>query len=236
MTKEHTGSCDTCATSDVTKSQQTSFRLPFEAKIVSSLVLFATTVSIYRTSTLLRHFDANYGVRSLQADLNPTTKLRIRAQSIAYNTPRVVLWDEDANWIFPLKAASSFELSKTKMFDVIDDDYDNKNDDALSIDPTRLYDQNDSADLPTLERQKWPNHEFDPHCLPAASWQSTFHPTCNEIHSSADIKQVLVDGEFSLLSRKGYWRHAWLYDKENVRNDNLQNTSAFSQTVWKTLK
>lgn len=152
MTKELTGSCDTCATTVVTKSPQTPFRLPFEAKIVSSLVFFATSVSIYRTSILLRHFDANYGVRSLQADQSPPAKLRIRVQNRDSNYARVVLWNENADRIFPLKAASTFKLSKAKLFHAIDDEYDDKNDNDVGIDPTRLYDQSDSADLPTLER------------------------------------------------------------------------------------
>jgi hypothetical protein len=196
------------------------------------LVFFAASLSIYRTSILLRHFDANYGVRSLQADQSPPAKLRIRVQNPDSKYARVVLWNDKADWIFPLKSASTFKLSKAKLLDAIDEEYDDKNDN----DPTRLYDQSDSADLPTLERPKWPNHEFDPHCLPAASWQTSFHPTCNEIHSNADMKQVLIDGEFSLLSRKGYWRHAWLHHKEYVSKDRSQYATHSSKTVWKTLK
>jgi hypothetical protein len=122
--------------------------------------------------------------------------------------------------------------------DTIDDEFGDKNGFDLISDPTRLYDQYDSTDLPTLERPKWPRHEFDPHCLPAASWQTTFHPTCNEIHSGADMKQVLVDGKLSLLSQKGYWRHAWLHHDENVRLYNsLEKEPNFpNKTVWKTLK
>ena len=228
MTKQLIDSCDPCASTANTKSQQSTFRLPFEAKIVSTLVFFAATVSICRTTSLLRHFDAIYAVRSLNAVQNPQTKLRVRFQSADINNPRVVFWDENAEFIL--------QLSKFKSFDLTDEEYNDDNENDLAIDPTRQYDHNDSADLPTLERPKWPNHEFDPHCQPAASWQTTFHPTCNEIHSSADIKQVLVDGEFSLLSRKGYWRHAWLHHKEYVRNDKSQSTMQASKTVWKTLK
>lgn len=235
MTKELTGSCDLCSTEVITKTQQTSFRLSFEAKIVASLVFFAATVSICRTSTLLRHFESSYGARLLKADQSSATKMRNRLQSTDFIHPRVVLWN-NADWILPLKTASTFQLYKAKTFNLFDDKYKDENDNDLNVDPTQQYDQHDSADLPTLERSKWPNHEFDPNCIPAASWQTTFHPTCNDIHSSADTKQTLVDGEFSLLSRKGYWRHAWLHRKEFVRNDELQYRIPFSQTVWKTLK
>ena len=238
MTKELAGTCDLCSTVVIAKTQQTSFRLPFVAQVVASLVFFAATVSICRASTLLRHFDSSYGARLLEADQSQSsaTKLRNRLQSTEFIHPRVVLWNMNADWILPLKTASTFQLSTAKRFDLFDDEYNDDNANDLNFDPTRLYDQYDSADLPTLERPKWPTHEFDPYCIPAASWQTTFHPNCNDIHSSADMKQALVDGEFSLLSRKGYWRHAWLHHKEFVWNTETQYIIPFHKTVWKTLK
>ncbi len=226
MTKEIANSCGKCATTIVTKTQQAPYRLPFEAKIVTSLVFFATTVSIFRTSTLLKDIDANYGWRSLQ--VSAPSKLRVRFQNVHSGSRRVVFWDDNADMFLPQRVSSTFKLSNRIAFDNVDIEYNDDNDVGIRMDPTRQYDKNDSADLPTLERPQFPNHEFDPHCLPAASWQTTFHPTCNEVHSRADIKQVLVDGEFSLLSRKGYWRHAWLHHVEYV--------SLSSKTVWKTLK
>ena len=230
MTKEISGTCSTCATTIVTKSQQKPFRLPFEAKIITSLVFFVIIISIYRTSNLLQHFDANYVARSLQADQRSLTKVRVRLQHTGSTNPRVVFWEKNANWLMPPQRSSNLQRSMAKNVDSVFKEYSDDADDDLSIDPTQQYDQNDSADLPTMERANWPNHEFDPHCLPAASWQTTFHPTCNEVHSGADWKQLLVDGEFTLLSRKGYWRHAWLHHKESL----LSIPS--SKSVWKTLK
>lgn len=228
MTKEIANSCGKCATTIVSKTQQTPYRLAFEAKIVTSLVFFATTVSIFRTSTLLKHIEANYDWRSLQVVQSAPSKLRVRFQNIYSGSPRVVFWDENADMILPRRVSSDFKLSNRIASDHVDIENNDENDVDIRMDPTRQYDKNDSADLPTLERPQFPNHEFDPHCLPAASWQTTFHPTCNEIHSRADIKQALVDGEFSLLSRKGFWRNAWLHHVEYV--------SLPSKTVWKTLK
>lgn len=234
MTKEISDKCSSCTTTIVTKSQQTPFRLPFEAKIIASLVLFATTISVYRTSTLLRYFDAYYAGRSLQADQSSSTKLRVRLQKTWSTVPRVVFLDENADWIFHQQNSATLHRSIVKIFDPIDMEGNDDTDEDLANDPTRRYDNNDSADLPTLERPNWPNHEFDPHCRPAASWQTTFHPTCNEIHSGADLKQVLTDGDFTMLSSKGYWRHAWLHHPK--KNDMPYFSSPTSKAVWKMLK
>jgi hypothetical protein len=238
MTKEISDKCSACATTIVTKSQQTPFRLPFEAKIVMSLVFLAIFISLYRTSILLRHFDANYGARSLQADQSSTTKLRVRLQYTGPTNPRVVQWDENVDWILTPQYSSTRHHSMTKVFRPVDvENKDNNDDDEdLRVDPTRQYDQNDSADLPTMERTNWPDHDFDPHCLPAASWQTTFHPNCNEVHAGADFKQALVEGEFTLLSRKGYWRYAWLHHKDYFRNEMSHLSIASNKAVWKTLK
>jgi hypothetical protein len=58
-----------------------------------------------------------------------------------------------------------------------------------------------------------------------ADWQTTFYPVCNELHAT-DMPDSLVDTDLNLLSRKGFWRHAWQMDEGN------QNTT----TVWKTFK
>jgi len=95
------------------------------------------------------------------------------------------------------------------------------------VDTTRFYDQGDSVDFPEMEVRKWPQHEFDSDCEPMANWQSDFHPVCNEIHAVADIRQSLVDEELSLLSDKGFWRHAWRHE-ERIGDS--------ATTVWKTFK
>jgi hypothetical protein len=231
--------CGTGARSLIGNARNVSFRLSFEAKIVITLLLFATTVSISRTYSLLSNFDTSDGTRSLQIDQatsrSASRNVRVRIEFTMNSCPRVISWNETSDWIVPLTHRSTFGVPAKNLYDTIDT-HEVYIDDDYITDPTRQYDQTDSADLPTLERPKWPKHDFDPHCQPAASWQSTFYPTCNEIHSGADLRQALIDGHFSLLSRKGYWRHAWLYQKEAIVNATMKITLASSQTVWKTLK
>ena len=93
------------------------------------------------------------------------------------------------------------------------------------VDATRLYDQVDSSDFPKMERRLWPHHEFDSDCEPMATWQSDVHPVCNEIHAAADIRQTLIDDNWTILSNKGFWRHVWRHRAD-------RSTS----TVWKTFK
>jgi hypothetical protein len=106
-------------------------------------------------------------------------------------------------------------------------------DDDEIEDVTRYYPDGDSGDYPEMERRMWPQHEFDPHCKPSAKWQSTFHPVCNEIHAVADLRQGLVDEDLSLLSSKGFWRHAWRHQLGGV---NASTTDPSATTVWKTFK
>jgi hypothetical protein len=219
-----------CEKAIAVQTRRVPFRLPLEAKAVTILVLFAAAVSISRTCTLLRNFDTSSAnrLRSLHmGQRRVSLKLQFQAQPIYLAQSRVVYWNERSTLSL---------LSKKRNSTKITEKYSDEPYDHYLIDPTRRYDQSDSEDLPTLEQPQWPNHEFDPHCQPAASWQRTFHPTCNEIHAGVDIQQVLIDREFSLLSSKGYWRHAWLYQTEAKRSNIMKFTFPASKTVWKTLK
>jgi hypothetical protein len=215
----------------------TQLRLPFEAKIVAALVLFATTISISRTNNILMHFE---GLRSLQVDqatsrsVHQSVRARIKFAVISF--PRVVLLNKSSSWINTVNYNASFKVLAKSQYTLMPKEDRFEVDDDYMSDPTRQYDHTDSADLPSLERPKWPMHDFDPHCHPAAPWQSTFYPTCNEIHSGADLRQVLVNGDFSLLSHKGYWRHAWLHREATIASLKRSRTLPSSQTVWKTLK
>lgn len=86
-----------------------------------------------------------------------------------------------------------------------------------------------------MERRRWPQHEFDQNCVPSAEWQSNFYPVCNEIHATTNLREALISGDLSLLSNKGFWRHAWRYDQ--VVETNATNATASAETtVWKTFK
>jgi hypothetical protein len=112
----------------------------------------------------------------------------------------------------------------------------------LSSEPdiTRFYpDANvSSSDLPSMERRIYPKHEYDPHCEPIdPSWQSTFYPVCNELHAHSMVDNLL-DESMSLLSSKGFWRHAWKQKQDFVGSRNDANAAGTKRvvTVWKTFK
>jgi hypothetical protein len=102
-------------------------------------------------------------------------------------------------------------------------------------DVTRGYGQLNSQDPSSgsMKKRTWPHHEVDPHCHPMQeSWQSAQYPSCNDIHAQP-WQPVLHDMDslqWSLLSTKGYWRHAWKL------NMSLGKEEEPEITVWKTFK
>ena len=97
-------------------------------------------------------------------------------------------------------------------------------------DRTRFYpDPNiSSRDLPFMEPRIYPKHEYDPHCEPIdPSWQSSFYPVCNEMHSQG-MADALREDSLSILSIKGSWRLAWR------KKDMFGAGDAIA--VWKTFK
>ena len=100
-------------------------------------------------------------------------------------------------------------------------------------DLTRWYPQIDSSDERFhMERKVWPRHEIDPeHCHPMHAWQSTSFPVCNTIHEM-NIQQSVVKKDLDLISKKGFWRHAWGSQDVFARN----NTTTPRRMVWKTFK
>jgi hypothetical protein len=121
--------------------------------------------------------------------------------------------------LLPLTMARTNETNTTTHDDDdnADGDWDN--------DATRLYPVMDSQDT-SMERRIWPTHELDPHCEPMADWQTTFYPVCNEMHAT-NMADSFIHDDLQLLSKKGFWRHAWQMDKEAKQN---------ITTVLKTLK
>lgn len=75
-------------------------------------------------------------------------------------------------------------------------------------DRTRAYGVMDSADLPFMERRRWPNHEQDPECLPMDDWQSMYPINCNTIHETS-MRKGLLDETLSLFGKPGFWRIPW---------------------------
>jgi hypothetical protein len=103
---------------------------------------------------------------------------------------------------------------------------------ALEDDPTRFYPDESSNDLPNMEVRRYPRHETDPNCEPIdPSWQSTFHPICNDMHASS-MMDNLKEESLTLLSAKGFWRLAWKQQDNYNKHDVHRNKT----TVWKTFK
>jgi hypothetical protein len=80
-------------------------------------------------------------------------------------------------------------------------------------DPTQLYPVLDSSDerAKTMERRP-PLEEGE--CVPMQEWQTTYYPSCNQLHESVDVGSAGVPkeksgSEFWLFGTKGYWRNAW---------------------------
>ena len=104
---------------------------------------------------------------------------------------------------------------------------------ASEPDRTRFYADPtiSSQDLPFMERRIYPKHEYDLHCEPIdPSWQNSFYPVCNEMHSHS-MTDDMRDDMLSILSVKGSWRLAWK-NKDMFGGEGAGDAIA----VWKTFK
>jgi hypothetical protein len=80
-------------------------------------------------------------------------------------------------------------------------------------DPTQLYGILDSGDERVKMMERRPPL-VQGECVPMQEWQTTFHPSCNQLHESIDLAQVGAKpqqsgSELDLFGTKGYWRNAW---------------------------
>lgn len=232
--------------------QHASFNLPLLAKAIMTLALFAAAVSISRVEKAVRSYNAQVSSRKhsksreralRSKSVHGRPSFQVTIQNHAYR-PRVVFFDSAL--LIPV-AGNGDSYNSTAMvnnglqpaivFSIVmpratlvvstaamDDE---------KMDETRYYHIGDSRDFPKMERRHWPVHDFDPHCVPSAKWQSTFYPVCNDIHAETDVRQALIDADLSLLSSKGFWRHAW---RHQVGRENGTKTNQTSTTVWKTFK
>jgi len=80
-------------------------------------------------------------------------------------------------------------------------------------DQTRYYAHGKSEDFYNMERRNWPEHAFQKSCRPMYKWQSLQFPVCNRVHETMDWAATVQKRQLDLLSDKGFWRHAWLYDE-----------------------
>ena len=99
-------------------------------------------------------------------------------------------------------------------------------------DNTQLYSILDSSDerVRNMERRE-PLVKGE--CIPMKEWQTSFHPTCNQIHEVGmeRVGDDTEDSDFLLFGTKGYWRNAWRVDLANGSKKQRMDT-----VVLKTLK
>jgi hypothetical protein len=198
--------------------QRHRFSVPTTSKFVFAVILAAACLSIVRLQPLFNGLGIN----------DFTTERALIVQSLLneyYQVPsrRVVFIDGVPKWARNETTSRGHSVIAYPM------QLRPLNDNSTDSDLTRYYPVGTSNDYPAMERRRWPNHEFDPHCIPSAKWQSEFHPVCNDIHATVNIREALLSGELSLLSNKGFWRHAWRYNQTEAGNHS-------SVTVWKTFK
>jgi len=83
---------------------------------------------------------------------------------------------------------------------------------SVFSDNTQLYGVLDSGDerINTMEiRQPLADGE----CVPMQEWQTTFHPSCNDMHGMDMSSLGESSGDrFTLFGTKGFWRNAWRVD------------------------
>jgi hypothetical protein len=221
------------------------FHLPLKTKAIVSLVLFAAALSISRVHQAVRQYNAQvsnvtggmYTGRGLRSRVY---YWRLASEALhQHSYRRRVVFFDGIPWTVTEKSDRLGEKAPYEKrfrpagYPLVLRPLSDSTTAEDALDVTRYYSIGDSKDFPGMERRQWPRHEFDPHCEPSAKWQSTFHPVCNEIHAGADLRQTLVDKDLSLLSSKGFWRHAW---RHQVGGLNATTTVPSSTTVWKTFK
>ncbi|KAL7581465.1 hypothetical protein ACA910_022040 [Epithemia clementina (nom. ined.)] len=98
---------------------------------------------------------------------------------------------------------------------------------ASYTDRTQLYGVLDSSDPRVRDSMERRYPLDDGECIPMKEWQTSFHPSCNDIHALGleRLGDATTPAQFHLFGTKGYWRNAWKVDA--LSNDTV---------VLKTLK
>jgi hypothetical protein len=85
-------------------------------------------------------------------------------------------------------------------------------------DSTQLYPILDSDDERLSHMEIKEPYSTD-ECVPMQDWQTTFHPSCNEMHElPLSTLGAGDDMDFNLFGTKGFWRNAWKVDFQDNQN------------------
>ena len=115
---------------------------------------------------------------------------------------------------------------------------------APYTDQTQLYGVLDSDDPRVRETMEQRQPLDNGECVHMKEWQTTFHPSCNEIHSMGleQLGDATSSAYFHLFGTHGFWRNAWRVDilsslSNTTSNDPAAGTKFINDTVvLKTLK
>lgn len=107
-------------------------------------------------------------------------------------------------------------------------------------DITQYYPIADSVDdsrvQTSMERHTFPrrgdNSESKDDCVPIANWQMNLFPTCNHLHT-VDFRKELASDSLTLLSDKGFWRHAWKLRSHSGAGSSRDNAMVLKTIIWK---
>ncbi|KAL7547737.1 hypothetical protein ACHAWF_011025, partial [Thalassiosira exigua] len=74
---------------------------------------------------------------------------------------------------------------------------------------------------------------YDDGCVPASDWQTSFHPTCNDIRALDLTQQMQTQwsGNAELLGTNGYWRNAWKIDSKSATHIGWYNETVVLKTM-----
>ena len=89
---------------------------------------------------------------------------------------------------------------------------------ATYTDPTQLYGVLDSSDARIRNHMEPRAPLKDDECIPMKKWQTTFYPSCNDVHALGleRLGDPTTPAHFFLFGTKGYWRNAWKVDVLSV--------------------
>lgn len=198
-------------------------------KTVVTMLIIVGTLSLFRDRFVIELYIERHLRNSRTSHTTKSSHLQVIFQETGNNYhshphPRIVFLDGNA-WVPTIRDPRINNNLQMYPVQIRRIDITSKTKEEEDLDPTRLYPVGNSEDFPTMERRLWPEHEFDRHCQPSAQWQSTFHPVCNDIHTVVNLHQGLIQQDVTLLSGKGFWRHAWKHEE-----------ASHNTTVWKTFK
>ena len=110
---------------------------------------------------------------------------------------------------------------------------------AEFTDNTQFYSQFESSDE-RLRKMEMREPYEQGECVPMQEWQTTFHPSCNDVHELGVeyLGEESTETGVQLFGTKGYWRYAWRLDLRKQQSSRREDAvkEIGDRVVLKTLK